>query len=244
MHVTAVGGEVILIQLDPNLKTEKSYSYSASADFYKTFGQVQTNLLIEGFYTQLDNVFVLEEIGTDSGGNTILERRNGSGAVVQGINIEGKIVPSHNLQFQFGVTFQKSEYKEEQRWSDNENLTPQKKIFRSSDNYGYLTANYQAITDLNISLSGTYTGSMLVQHFEGYVAEDTEKKTPDFYDLNLKLSYDFKLNSNAILQLNGGVQNIFNSYQNDFHKGEFRDSGYIYGPALPRSFFFGLKIII
>jgi outer membrane receptor for ferrienterochelin and colicins len=72
----------------------------------------------------------------------------------------------------------------------------------------------------------------------------TEKKTPNFYDLNLKLSYDFKLNSSATLQVNGGIQNIFNSYQNDFDKGEFRNSNYIYRPALPRSFFFGLKIII
>lgn len=244
LHVTAVGGDVVLIQLDPELKTEKSHSYSASADFYKTFGQVQTNLLIEGFYTQLDNVFVLEEIGTDSGGNIILERRNGSGAVVKGINLEGKVVPTKNFQFQFGFTFQKSEYKEAQQWSDNENLTPRKKMFRSPDRYGYLTANYNTSKNFNISLSGTYTGSMLVQHFEGYVAEDTEKKTPDFYDLNLKLSYDFKLNSSAVFQLNGGVQNIFNSYQNDFDKGEFRDSGYIYGPALPRSFLFGLKVVI
>jgi outer membrane receptor for ferrienterochelin and colicins len=244
LHVTAVGGNVALIRLDPNLKTEKSQSYSASVDFYKTFGQIQTNFLIEGFYTNLDNVFVLEEIGTDSSGNIMLERRNGSGAVVQGINLEGKVVPSKNLQFQFGVTFQKSEYKEVQQWSDNENLTPQKKMFRSPNNYGYLTANYQVVKNLNISLSGTYTGSMLVQHFAGYVPEDTENKTPDFYDLNLKLSYDFKLNSSAKLQLNGGVQNILNSYQNDFDKGEFRDAGYIYGPALPRSISFGAKIII
>lgn len=244
LHVTAVGGNVALIRLSPDLKTEKSQSYSASADFYKTFGQVQNNLLIEGFYTKLDNVFVLEEIGTDSGGNIMLERRNGSGAVVQGINVEGKIVPTKKIQFQFGITFQKSEYKENQIWSDNVNLIPHKKMFRSPDNYGYLTANYQVVKNFNVSLSGTYTGSMLVQHFAGYVAEDTEKKTPDFYDMNIKLSYDFKINSSATLQLNTGVQNIFNSYQNDFDKGEFRDAGYVYGPALPRTFFFGLKIII
>lgn len=244
LHVTAVGGNVAIIRLAPNLKTEKSQSYSASIDFYKTLGQVQTNFLIEGFYTDLYNVFVLEEIGTDSEGNLMLERRNGSGAIVQGINFEGKLVPTKDLQFQFGFTFQKSEYKEAQKWSDNENLTPQKKMFRTPNNYGYLTANYHVIKNLNISLSGTYTGSMLVQHYKGYIAEDTEKKTPDFYDLNLKLSYEFKLNSSAKLQLNGGIQNIFNSYQNDFDKGEFRDSGYIYGPALPRSFFFGFKVII
>ena len=244
LHVTALGGNVALIRLDPDLKTEKSQSYSTSIDFYKTFGEVQTNFLIERFYTNLDNVFVLEEIGTDSDGNILLERKNGSGAVVQGINLEGKVVPTKNLQFQFGFTFQKSEYKENQKWSDNENLIPQKKMFRSPDRYGYLTANYNVAKNFNVSLFGTYTGSMLVQHFAGYIAEDTEKKTPDFYDLSLKLSYDFKLNSSTKLQLNGGVQNIFNSYQSDFDKGEFRDSGYIYGPALPRTFFFGLKVTI
>ena len=43
-------------------------------------------------------------------------------------------------------------------------------------------------------------------------------------------------------QVNAGVQNIFNAYQNDFDKGADRDSGYIYGPSLPRSFFAGVKI--
>jgi len=244
LHVAAVGGHVALIRLDPNLKTEKSQSYSASIDFYKTFGKVQTNFLVEGFYTNLDNVFVLEEIGTDSGGNIMLERRNGSGAIVQGINLEGKVVPTENLQVQFGFTFQKSEYKKNQKWSDDSTLAPQKKMFRSPNNYGYLTVNYNIVKKITISLSSTYTGSMLVNHFAGYIAKDTEKKTPNFYDLNLKLSYDFKLNSSATLQVNGGIQNIFNSYQNDFDKGEFRDDDYIYGPALPRSFFLGLKVII
>ncbi|MFA5771021.1 MAG: TonB-dependent receptor [Patescibacteria group bacterium] len=244
LHVTAVGGNVALIRLDPNLKTEKSQSYSASTDFYKTFGRVQTNLLIEGFYTNLDNVFLLEEIGTDNGGNIMLERRNGSGAIVQGINIEGKIAPSKKNQFQFGITLQKSEYKENQEWSNNENLISRRKMFRSPDHYAYITATYQPVKKLNISLSGTYTGSMLVQHFAGYVSEDIEKKTPEFYDANLKTSYDFSLGEQLKLQINTGVQNIFNSYQNDFDKGEFRDAGYIYGPALPRSFFFGLKIMI
>lgn len=244
LHITAVGGEVTLICLDPNLNTEKSQSYSASIDLYKNFGKVKTNLLIEGFYTNLDNVFVLEKIGTDSVGNIILERTNGSGAVVRGINLEGKIVPTKKMQFQFGMTLQKSEYKEIQSWSDNANLEPHKKMFRSPDQYAYITANYQPFKPMTISLSGTYTGSMLVQHFAGYVAEDTEKQTPDFYDVNLKLSYDFKLNNSAKLQLNGGVQNIFNSYQNDFDKGEFRDAGYIYGPAYPRTFFLGIKAMI
>ena len=244
LHVTAVGGQVSLIQIDPNLKTERSQSLSASVDLYKNFGNVQTNLLIEGFITNLDNVFVLEEIGMDNQGNTLLERRNGSGAQVKGINLEGKIVPMPKIQLQFGMTFQESEYKEAQRWSDDVNLDAQKKMFRSPNQYGYLTASYQVLKPLSLSISGTYTGSMLVQHFAGYVANDIEMETPNFYDINFKTSYDFKLNGSARMQLNGGVQNIFNSYQKDFDKGEFRDAGYMYGPALPRTFFMGLKLVI
>lgn len=244
LHITAVGGKVSLITIDKDLKTEKSQSYSASIDLYQDFGHVKTNLLIEGFYTDLNNVFVLEERGKDSGGNLILERTNGSGAVVKGINLEGRIVPSDKLQIQFGMTFQQSRYKKAQKWSENENLVPHRTMFRSPDRYGYLTLNYQLLKPLLFSVSGIYTGSMLVQHFAGYVAEDMEKRSPEFYDVNLKLSYDFKSVGSVKFQLNGGVQNIFNSYQNDFDKGQDRDAGYIYGPSLPRTYFVGLKITI
>jgi outer membrane receptor for ferrienterochelin and colicins len=244
LDIRAVGGNAMLIMNSPDLETEESKSYSASVDLYRNFGNVTTNLLIEGFYTSLDNVFVIEETGTDSDGNLILERRNGSGAIVKGINLEGKIAPAQKIQLQFGFTFQQSLYIEAQKWSDNETLLPQKKMFRAPDQYGYLTANFQLLNPLTISLSATYTGSMLVQHFAGYIPNDMENNTPEFFDLNIKLSYDFKLKESADIQLNGGVQNIFNSYQNDFDKGEFRDAGYIYGPSLPRTYFIGIKLII
>jgi outer membrane receptor for ferrienterochelin and colicins len=65
-----------------------------------------------------------------------------------------------------------------------------------------------------------------------------------FFDLNLKVSRDFKIGNSARLQLNGGIQNIFNSFQKDFDIGETRDAGYMYGPSLPRSFFAGLKMML
>jgi outer membrane receptor for ferrienterochelin and colicins len=244
LHGSAIGGEISFIQNSSDLKPEKSQSYSGSVDFDKTFCNIQTEFLMDGFYTNLDNVFVLNEIGTNPDGSFILERKNAPGAVVKGINLEVKIFPSDNLQFQFGMTLQKSKYKKVQQWSDDSTLIPQKKMFRSPDHYGYLSAIYQVVKDFNISLTGTYTGSMLVQHFAGYVQNDIEVNTPGFFDLNVKLSYDFKLKTTAKLQLNGGIQNIFNSYQNDFDKGTLRDAGYIYGPALPRSLTFGLKIMI
>lgn len=124
LHVAAVGGEVTLIQVDPNLKTEKSRSYSASVDYYTTLGPVQINLLVEGFYTRLKNPFVLEEIETEDEENKILERRNGSDAKVKGINIEGRVAPHKSVQLQFGATFQSSKYADPVAWSNDPDVAP------------------------------------------------------------------------------------------------------------------------
>ena len=239
LHGNAIAGTISMVQNNPSLVPEKSQSYSGSVEFDKSFDGVQTEFLLEGFYTNLDHVFVLNEIGQNNAGIFILQRDNAPGAVVKGINMEGEIVPSAQLQFKFGMTFQKSEYKELQQWSDDSTITPQKKMFRSPDAYGYLTLFYQPADNIDLSLSGVYTGRMLVQHFAGYIANDEQRNTPDFFVFNAKLSYSFDLTNSIKLKLNAGVQNIFNSYQNDFDKGIFRDSKYIYGPSLPRSLTFG-----
>lgn len=242
LHVTAVGGEVSLIQSAPDLGTEKSNSFSLSADLYHTFGKVQTNLLIEAYYTQLKDIFVLEPIGKDSDGNKLFERRNGSGAKVKGINIEGKIVPHRNIQLQVGMSFQQNKYNQPQAWSDDPEVTKIRKMLRSPDQYGYFTLFTSPFKNFGASLSGTYSGSMYVPHLAGFIENDKLEKTDSFFDANIKLNYDIRISGNYILQLNAGVQNLFQSYQKDFDQGGERDSGYIYGPGLPRSWFAGIKL--
>ena len=239
LHVTAIGGGVALIQLAKGLEPEKSHTFTLSAEYSQSFQNAAFQLLAEGFHTSLNKVFVIEEIDRDADGNLILERRNGSGAVVAGINMEANFVTSKGFQVNAGYTIQSSLYKKPEQWS--ETVTPQRKMFRAPSNYGYVTTSATAMKRLDLSLSGTYTGSMLVQHFAGYISEDTETKTPSFFDLSCKIAYNFTLSGNITLQLNTGMKNIFNSFQKDFDKGEFRDAGYLYGPTLPRTFYFGLK---
>ena len=242
LHIMAVGGQVSIISLSPDLRPEYSSSFCASVGWDREVGDCDIDLLMEGFYTTLDDVFVLRENGFDVDGNLLLERCNGSGAFVEGINLEASATWRSGLGLQCGFTFQRSRYKEDETWSDNPAIAPQRRMFRTPDYYGYLTADYTLFATFKIALSGTYTGPMLVQHFAGYVPEDVEVLTPSFFDLNVKLSYDFQLAASTTLQLNGGVQNIFNSYQNDFDQGSLRDAGYIYGPNLPRTVFLGAKL--
>ena len=124
-----------------------------------------------------------------------------------------------------------------------DDVAPARDMFRTPDMHGYITASYNPVKELSLALTGTYTGSMLIEHHAGMIAQNMTVKTPDFWDMGFKAAYDFKLYKSFSLQLNAGVQNIFNSFQNDFDSGADRDSGYIYGPTLPRTCFFGIKLI-
>ena len=92
-------------------------------------------------------------------------------------------------------------------------MTPRQKekIFRTPDTYGYFTATYTPIKPLSIALSGTYTGNMLVQRMDitaenAAMGDMPERKaeailTPKFFDLGVKIAYDFKLYKTVDLRL-------------------------------------------
>ena len=244
LHVGVVGGERLVTVLANNLKEERSNSFSLSADLYHNFGSVQTNLLIEGFYTDLNNVFALRQLDQpDAQGNTVQERYNAYGAKVFGLNIEGKAMFTRWFMLQAGLTLQQSHYDEAIAWNDEVPEQKYKKMMRTPNTYGYFTASFTPVKRFTASVTGNYTGSMLVGHAAGSGVESpVAVNTPKFMEVNLKLAYDFPIYKYLTLQVNGGVQNITNSYQKDFDKGWNRDSGYIYGPSLPRSYYVGMKI--
>lgn len=244
LHVGVVGGERLVTVLANNLKEERSNSFSLSADLYHNFGSVQTNLLIEGFYTDLNNVFALRQLDQpDAQGNTVQERYNAYGAKVFGLNIEGKAMFTRWFMLQAGLTLQQSHYDEAIAWNDEVPEQKYKKMMRTPNTYGYFTASFTPVKRFTASVTGNYTGSMLVGHSAGSGVESpVAVNTPDFMEVNLKLAYDIPVYKYLTLQVNGGVQNITNSYQKDFDKGWNRDSGYIYGPSLPRSYYVGMKI--
>ncbi|HRF69554.1 MAG TPA: TonB-dependent receptor [Muribaculum sp.] len=243
-HVAIVGGERVVTVLAAGLKEESSRSVSASADLYHRFGNVQTNLLVEGFYTDLRDVFALRQLEEpDAAGNAVLERYNGSGARVAGVNVEAKAFFSSRFDLQCGLTWQRSRYKHPEVWSDNPDVPGEKRMFRTPDLYGYLTANVEIVRQLKATLSATYTGPMTVQHLAGSgTLVDVAVRTPDFFDASLKLTYTFKILNRVTFDVSAGVSNIFNSYQDDFDIGPTRDSGYIYGPALPRCINAGISV--
>lgn len=238
LHIETSGSRKVIHKNDPGLKQETSNSLTVSFDYTNYWGYWQVQFLAEGFYTLLTNPFANEYGTPDENGTVIYTRINADdGAWVRGVNLEINASPSSKLQFQSGFTIQKSEFEKPQEFDEMQFL-------RSPNYYGYLTLDYKPTYLLNISFTGNYTGPMLVPYF-GPRLENPDvgqlNKTGQFFDTGVKLSYQFKLTDAVKIEVNAGVKNIFNSYQNDFDTGIDRDPAYIYGPLAPRSIYFGLK---
>ncbi len=248
LHIETVGGAAKFVRLSPDLITERSNNLTASLNYTKIVNKTQLGLVLEGFFTQLNNPFILSDQVELPSGVAVITKRNGEGASVQGANLEFNFAFSRKWIIQSGITLQSALYStEETIWSPEEEDDPllpttTNRILRTPNAYGYLNATYTPNEKVSISYSGVYTGSMDVPHVIDVDNEYTViKTTPTFFEHNLKLSYRVETEENYHVELFGGLQNIFNAFQDDFDIGAERDANYIYGPSRPRTVFFGLK---
>ena len=246
MHIAFAGGGIQTIELADDLKEERSQSWSTSINWDKPSEKHIFGFTVDGFFTRLRNAFILEEIGTDQEGNSLMQKQNGGNSYVTGATFELRANINRKLQTEAGITIQKSMYDEPVKWS--EELPGEKQYLRSPGSYGYYTITWTPAKNFKAVLAGIYTGKMLVPHYGvpgnfGTPENDGLIHSPYFLENNLKLSYSINVERlDSSVEFFGGIGNMFNQYQNDFDSGKYRDSGYIYGPAEPRSIFFGIKI--
>lgn len=235
LHIETSGSRKVIHENDPDLQQETSHSFMASLDYNGLIGPVYTGFLIEGFYTRLDDAFVNDIGEPDEEGTVIYTRINAEdGAVVQGINMELKLKPRTDFSLTSGFTLQKSAFEKPQ-----EDFNEQR-FFRTPNHYGYFAMDWDFYKGFSLSITGSYTGSMLVPYFGTENPGGELRESDSFCDLGAKLSYTIRLNG-ASVRFSGGIKNIFNAYQNDFDVSEDRDPAYIYGPVLPRTIYFGIR---
>ncbi|MCU4177131.1 TonB-dependent receptor [Carboxylicivirga sp. N1Y90] len=239
LHMAFAAGEVQRIQLAPDLHEEKSQSLSASVNYDKPTESYIWGVTLEGFYTRLYDAFVLEELeDKDENDNTILEKRNGGNSTVQGVTFELRGNYNRLWQLETGITVQSSKYDEVVEWSAG--TEGSKRYLRSPDSYGYYTLTYSPAWGIKAALSGVYTGPMLVPYYNG----PELRTSKSFLENNIKLTYALDWRKVGVgVEFFGGVQNIFNEYQDDFDTGKDRDSNYVYGPSRPRTVYLGLKLM-
>jgi outer membrane receptor for ferrienterochelin and colicins len=236
LHIASSGSRQVIHQNDPNLKQETSYSWTTSLNMNKQSGSWNLELMAEAFYTKLNQPFVTSHSDPDEHGVVIATRKNTEkGAIVQGVNLETTITPRSNLFFTAGFTFQSSHYEEQQEDFGKRNF------YRTPNNYGFFTIDWDLSEHLCLISNATYTGNMLIPYWGPNAPHGVLRTSKEFFDLGIKAEYTLKLGDISI-QTFAGIKNIFNAYQTDFDTGIDRDPAYMYGPAAPRTIFFGLKI--
>ena len=247
LHISSVGGEQQFVILSNNLDTEFSNAFTASLNYSKSINLLQYDFLLEGFYTTLENPFTLVSTGAVLSNGSILEEvRNGEGAKVFGTNFEFSLSPNPKWQFQLGGTLQETKYNNPQVIFENEGTLGETDIVvneftRTPNIYGFFNTSWIPNKKLNIDLTGTYTGSMIVPRVVSNTGFLELNEVSSFWDVNLKFESHIDFTENFMTTISLGVKNMFNSFQSDFDTGATRDSDYVYGPIAPRTFFIGLK---
>lgn len=245
LHIGVAGAQAIRTVRDENLMVETSHSLTGSTSYTGFLGNADLFFTAEGFYTHLLNAFVTH-LEIDEEGNAVHFKTNGSGARVGGVNLETQLAFDRRNQMQLGFTLQQALYDEDEIvWEPisgaADSLVTTQRMLRSPDFYGYLTFMSGIAKGLDASLTSTITGPMTIPHMivpaTGY---SVLRKTPWFFDASLRVTYMVRATKETGVRFHAGVQNIFNSFQQDFDTGLYRDGGFVYGPSRPRSFFIGI----
>ena len=244
LHIAFAGGGVSRVSLSENLREERSNSLSASINYDYPTENFIYGFTVEGFYTKLNNAFLLTSIGEDDFGERF-EKQNGTNAIVKGFTFELRANYKKKIQLDGGFNIQSSRYKNAVEYI--EGLNPVRDFLRTPDKYGFANLNFTPNSSLNGNLNLIYTGPMKLAHFSGAPEQQFDEivNSRSFYEMSFKLSYKFKeIIKKSSFEMFTGMKNIFNAFQKDFDSGKNRDSNYVYGPANPRTIFIGFKMNI
>jgi len=235
LHIETLNGSAQFVKISTNLKPEKSHAYNASIDY----SNKRFSLTLESFFTDLRNPFINVFTGDTlpQSGASVVEKRNSSGSIIYGLNIESKIIVNNNFDIQLGFTAQKANYKKAETIFENKNVQI-KQFLRTPELYGFWACNYRLKNGFTIDLNGNYTGKMTISNERLQTLNSSQR----FWEINSKISYDIDLGKKICLELYAGFFNILNAYQKDFELGKNRDSAYVYGPMRPRTYYFGIRL--
>lgn len=245
LHIALVGGSARFVRLGNDLVPERSNSVSLAYENDQPFGNTQQRFGFEAFYTRLQNPFLLLDAEVLPGGTQVINKRNGSGVTVFGVNLTQQLALDGGTTLELGFTWQQALLSEaEVLWesASGDTLTTTNRMLRTPDAYGYATYRQPLGKGWTLQSSLLYTGRMWVPHVLDAETAYTElKRTPHFVDAGLFVERNWVLTKRMRLESSLGVQNLLNSFQRDLDAGPNRDAAYVYGPLRPRTLLLSLR---
>lgn len=235
LHIELAGGDARVTRKAPDLVEERSRAFLASVEWRPTLGKKgSASLEAAIFRTDLEDLFDTVEVDDPTTAQREFLRVNTQGARVEGVEVSAALRWGSRLSVEAGYVVQSS------RFEVPEPDFGSRRFFRTPDQHGTLSLRAQLPASLDLFLGARYTGSMVAPHYAGFIAEDRIERTPTFLEVDLNLSREFAVAGRELI-LTLGAKNLTDAYQGDVDQGPERDSNYVVGPRLPRSYQLGIR---
>ena len=228
LHLSSVGGEVRLIQLDPDLREERATNLMAGVEWKPTAGPGQALIEVNGFHTRLTDLFHAVEDDDPATAALELRKTNLGGARVYGVEANLGWGIGDDLVVQGGVVLQRAVF------DAPEPDFGSREFFRTPQRYGNLTARWTSHGGWELFGGMKFTGRMRAPHYAGYIPENRLETTPGFATLDVSVGRRVAFGPRALVVTLSG-RNLTDAYQRDLDRGALRDASYVYGPRFPRS---------
>jgi len=236
LHITQVAGEGQVIRLDPDLREERSMSWTVGTEWTPAVGRGRGLLEANVFRTRLRDLFHNVEADDPLTPEAEFLKVNLGRANVYGIET--------NLGWGVGTAFtvKGGLVVERARFDEPEPDFGSLDFFRTPDWYGNLVISSQTerVGDCFVGLR--YTGPMKAPHYAGFIEEDRLEVTRPFWTVDASFSRPVLRAGERQLVLVLAVKNLANAYQEDLDQGMYRDAGYVYGPRSPRVLSLGVRV--
>ena len=235
LHLSSVAGEVRIIEVDPDLREERSANVMAGFEWKPEAGPGQALLEINAFHTGLDDLFHVQEADDPATEHTEFRKVNFGRARVYGVEINAGWGIGDRLVLQGGIVEQRA------RFGAPEPDFGSSDFFRTPRRYANATITWQAPFGLDVFAASRYTGPMQAPHYAGYIASDRLETTPSFVVFDVALARAIAVPGGR-LKIGVTARNLTDAYQRDLDRGPLRDAAYVYGPRFPRAIGASLRL--
>ncbi|MFO7890198.1 MAG: TonB-dependent receptor [bacterium] len=238
LHLCGIEGDQRIIRNAEDLKEEKSYTVSTGIEYQGYLYNIPTMFSFTFFKTRINDSFT-EQFISKQGDTEHWERVNSDGSEAQGLELDFGIRPALGTEIRGGITYKRGRFD-----SPHEDFDT-RKFVRTPDLTGNIRFNVSPTDRIDIFIAGNYIGKADVPH-EVVVKGQQEpelkiEQSNSFFPVDCGFIYRLPLTNGLKTKIKFGVKNITNAYQEDLDKGKDRDPAYVYGPARPRTVYFGLE---
>lgn len=236
LHITQVNGEGQIIRNHPDLEEESSLTMTLGLDWRPVIGRGYGLLEINGFDTEIEDLFLVVEDDNPATEEYEFTRINHGKSRVYGVEFNLGYGISNMFQVEGGLVEQRA------RFADPDPDFNSRDYFSTPNRYGSVSLVYFNRRVGDFFIASRFESGSKLPHYAGFIPEDRLETTPAWGIIDLSFSRDFSLlgGDRSKMNINVGIKNLTNKYQDDLDKTIYRDAGYLWGPRFPRSFFVSL----